>query len=51
VRRVPDHDDAGGEPRERGDQRHHPAAFDNFRATAQYVDCPPGVPVPPRVRK
>jgi DNA-binding SARP family transcriptional activator len=27
------------------------AAFDRFRATAQYVDCPPGVPVPPRVSK
>jgi DNA-binding SARP family transcriptional activator len=26
-------------------------AFDHFRATAQYVECPPGVPLPPRVRK
>jgi hypothetical protein len=24
-------------------------AFDNFRATAEYVDCPVGVPLPPRV--
>jgi DNA-binding SARP family transcriptional activator len=27
------------------------AAFDNFHATARYVECPPGVPLPPRVGK
>ena len=27
------------------------AAFDHFRATAQRVECPPGAPIPPRLRK